>query len=102
MLTQTDLYLLDPKVEIHPIFRHAVKSFHLQFNLSTGQTGGYNADDPRQELPFVAKDETATLPRMTELYIITRYSPWCTIVKNPRGVSLGDVCAALWRECVVF
>ena len=48
------------------------------------------------------KDEAATLPRITELYIITKSSPWCTIVRNAEGVTLVDVCKALWKECVDF
>ena len=99
VLSQTDLYLLSPlQIQIHPIFTNSQKSFHLNFNLSTGQTGGFNADDPHQDLPFVQRDESAVLPRMQELYVITKYAPWCTHVRNTRGVTLGDVCAALWRE----
>ncbi|TDL15867.1 hypothetical protein BD410DRAFT_755951 [Rickenella mellea] len=98
VLSPTDLYLLHPKLELHPILTHSLKSFHLVFNLASGQTGGFNADAVDRDLPFEAKDETATLPRVSELYIITRHSPWCTIVKNSRGVSLADICAALWKE----
>jgi len=98
VLSQTDLYLLAPKLELHPILTHSLKSFHLVFNLANGQTGGFNADNRDRDLPFDAKDEAATLPRITELYIITRFSPWCTIVKNARGVSMSDVCLALWKE----
>lgn len=46
------------------------------------------------------KDEAATLPRITEIVIIARRSPWCTIVRKEIGVTLEDVCAALWRESV--
>lgn len=49
-------------------------------------------------LSFTMKDEAATLPRLTEIIIISRLSPWCTIVRNPGGVSLADVCATLWKE----
>ena len=99
VLSQTDLYLLSPlQIQIHPIFTNSQKSFHLNFNVITGQTCGFNADDPHQDLPFVQRDESAVLPRMQELYVITKYAPWCTHVRNTRGVTLGDVCAALWRE----
>ena len=51
-------------------------------------------------MPFTAKDEPATMPRVEELIIITEYSPWCTIVRNPQGVTLGDVTGTLFKECV--
>ena len=51
-------------------------------------------------MPFTAKDEPATMPRVEELIIITEYSPWCTIVRNPQGVTLGDVTVTLFKECV--
>lgn len=65
-----------------------------------GQTGGFNVDSRERDLPFRQKDDVATLPRSTELIIITRHSPWCTTVKNSHGVTLADICGALWKECV--
>lgn len=70
--------------------------------LNVGQTGGYNHETRERELPFTAKDEPATLPRVNELIIITELSPWCTIVQNPAGVTLQDVCQAMWKECVLL
>ncbi|KAH8113433.1 hypothetical protein DFH11DRAFT_343482 [Phellopilus nigrolimitatus] len=98
VLSQTDLYLLNPKLELHPILTHSLKSFHLIFQLLTGRASGFNADSRDRDLDFTAKDEVATLPRVTELIVITRASPWCTIVRNPRGVSLGDICGTIWKE----
>lgn len=40
------------------------------------------------------------MPRVEELIIITEHSPWCTIVKNPAGVTLGDICGTLFKEYV--
>ena len=40
------------------------------------------------------------MPRVEELIIITELSPWCTIIKNPQGVTLGDVCQTLFKEYV--
>ena len=100
IMSQTDLYLLNPKLEVHPVLTHSLKSFQLVFNLASGQTGGYNADASDRDLPFTQKEEVATLPRVTELIIISRLSPWCTIVRNPRGVCMADVCTQLWKECV--
>ncbi|KAH9948127.1 hypothetical protein B0H21DRAFT_264978 [Amylocystis lapponica] len=98
VLSQTDLYMLDGvELEIHPIFVNQ-SSFNLIFNVSTGQTGGWSAEARDRELPFTAKDEPATLPRVDTLIVITELSPWCTIVKNANGVTLGDVCTTVWRE----
>lgn len=41
------------------------------------------------------------MPRVEELIIITEFSPWCTIIKNPLGVTLGDICTTLFKECVL-
>ncbi|KAH9930830.1 uncharacterized protein B0H18DRAFT_116202 [Fomitopsis serialis] len=99
VLTQTDLYLLENvSLELHPILAGEQGSFQLSFNLSTGQTGGFNFESRDRDLPFTAKDEPATLPRIDTLIIITEISPWCTVVKNPAGVTLNDVCTTLWRE----
>ncbi len=40
------------------------------------------------------------MPRVEELIIITEHSPWCTTVKNPQGVTLGDICGTLYKEYV--
>jgi len=98
VLSQTDLYLLKPSLQIHPILTASMPSFHLVFNLASGQTAGFNPDSRDRDLPFTAKDEAATLPRVTELVIITRHSPWCTIVKNRSGVTLLDVCSAIFKD----
>ncbi|KAM6500984.1 hypothetical protein JOM56_003998 [Amanita muscaria] len=92
ILSQTDLYLLKPDLEIHPILANQ-HSFHLSFNLVTGQTGG---DQPN--VPFERKDEPATIPRVTQIYIITQLSPWCTTITNERGVTMADVCTTVWKD----
>jgi hypothetical protein len=66
----------------------------------SGQTGGFNNNARDRDLTFTAKDEPATLPRVAQLMIITEISPWCTIIKNERGVTMGDVCTMIWKECV--
>lgn len=40
------------------------------------------------------------MPRVEEIIIITEHSPWCTTVKNPQGVTLGDICGTLYKEYV--
>ncbi|KAF8644952.1 hypothetical protein AX16_008167 [Volvariella volvacea WC 439] len=97
VLSQTDLYLLNTDLTLHPILT-GESDFHLLFNLVTGQTGGFNADARDRDLPFTAKDEPATLPRVQQLIIICDLSPWCTIVKNENGVTLGDVCTRIWKD----
>lgn len=101
VLSQTDLYLLNPVLEIHPILRAAFPKFQLVFNLSTGQTGGFNMNDRNRDLPFEAAGQSATLPRVTDLYIIitqVKNIPWCTTVRNQRGVTMSDICQALWKD----
>jgi len=99
VLSQTDLYLLNTDLQLNPIISHnSDTDFHLVFNLATGQTGGFNNEARDRDLPFVQKDEPATLPRVSELILITDLSPWCTIVKNERGVTMSDMCTALWKE----
>ncbi|TFK34909.1 hypothetical protein BDQ12DRAFT_689033 [Crucibulum laeve] len=97
VLSQTDLYLLQTDLEINPILTNS-HSFHLVFDLISGQTGGFNNDARDRDLPFTAKDEPATLPRVSQLIIITPLSPWCTIVKNENGVTMGDVCQSVWKD----
>jgi len=36
VLTQTDLYLLKPELELHPILQQKHPTFHLLLNISTG------------------------------------------------------------------
>ncbi|KAJ6630238.1 hypothetical protein B0H10DRAFT_1867258 [Mycena sp. CBHHK59/15] len=98
VLSQTDLYLLNTELELHPILANMHGSFHLVFSLITGQTGGFNPDARDRDLQFTAKDEPATLPRVSQLIIITEISPWCTTVKNERGVTMNDVCTAVWKD----
>jgi len=98
VLTQTDLYLLNTELQLNPILCNSHPDFHLVFNLLTGQTGGFNPNARDNDLPFMAKDEPATLPRVSELIIITEISPWCTIVKNERGVTMNDICTSVWKE----
>jgi hypothetical protein len=98
VLSQTDLYLLNTDLELNPILANTHGNFHLVFNLITGQTGGFNPDARDRDLQFTAKDEPATLPRVQQFIIITEISPWCTIVKNERGVTMNDVCTAVWKD----
>ncbi|KXN91950.1 hypothetical protein AN958_11012 [Leucoagaricus sp. SymC.cos] len=95
VLSQTDLYLLNPELEIHPILQQKHATFRLVLNMSTGSVSD---GDGRPGVEFVQKDEPAVLPRVEQLYIISDHSPWCTTVKNEKGVTLSDVCTAIWQE----
>ncbi|KAH7890059.1 hypothetical protein F5I97DRAFT_1934826 [Phlebopus sp. FC_14] len=97
VLSQTDLYLLNTDLELNPILQ-GQSNFHLLFNLVTGSTGGFNTEARDRDIPFIAKDEPATLPRVSDLIIITELSPWCTIVHNDRGVTMSDLCSTIWKE----
>ena len=87
------------------VSRQARPSIELRFIIlqtfcgDTGSTSGFNPEARDRDIPFTAKDEPATLPRVQELVIICESSPWCTIVKNERGVTLLDVCTTIWKEC---
>lgn len=70
--------------------------------LSTGLTGFTTGNNrgPNGEPVIPGKDEPATLPRVKQLIIISRFSPWCTIVKNDEGVTIGNVCSTIYKQYV--
>jgi len=104
VLSSTELYLLQAAegckaLELNPILTHSLKSFHLVFNLANGATGGYDNADSDKDLAFTVADEPATIPRVSELYVIAKSSPWVTTVtasQPKRGVTLGDIVSATW------
>ncbi|KAH7928141.1 hypothetical protein BV22DRAFT_1030959 [Leucogyrophana mollusca] len=98
VLSQTDLYLLNTELQLNPILQGSNPAFHLIFNLLDGSTGGFNPEARDRDLPFTAKDEPATLPRVTDLIVITELSPWCTVIHNDRGVTMSDVCGHIWKD----
>jgi len=98
VLTTTELYLLNTELQLNPILTNSNPGFHLIFHVHTGSTSGFNPEARDRDLPFSAKDEPATLPRVQELIIICDITPWCTIVRNERGVTLQDVCTTIWKE----
>jgi len=98
VLSQTDLYLLGVPLELHPILRNTDDAFHLAFDLRSGDVGGFDPANRDRAIPFTQRHQPATLPRVTQLILITKWSPWCTIVKAAAdgvGVTLEDVCTAL-------
>lgn len=46
----------------------------------------------------MGKDEPATLPRISQLIVISRLSPWCTIITRESGVTVADVCSSIYKE----
>jgi hypothetical protein len=68
-------------------------------------TGGYDNADPEKDLTFAQGDQPATIPRVSELYIIAKISPWVATVtasQPKRGVTLGDVINCVWSTSVSF
>ena len=129
VLTTTELYLLQTELQLNPILTNSNLAFHLIFHLQTGNprrpqlsmeselkchpnfffcgdiigsTSGFNPEARDRDVPFTAKDEPATLPRVQELIVICESSPWCTIVRNEKGVTLQDVCTTIWKEYARF
>jgi len=98
VLSQTDLYLLQTDLELHPILLGKHPSFHLVFNIVDGNAGGFNQNSRDRDLSFAQKDEPATMPRVAQLIVITEHSPWCTIVKNERGVTMEDICTQVYKD----
>ncbi|KAH9977041.1 hypothetical protein BGW80DRAFT_1435832 [Lactifluus volemus] len=99
VLSQSDLYLLKPNLQIHPILTKS-HSFILIFNILDGYTGGFNEQQTDRDHPFEAANQPATLPRVSTIHVITERSPWCTTVRNESGVTLG-IFAANYIENVV-
>ncbi|KAJ3505014.1 hypothetical protein NLJ89_g7637 [Agrocybe chaxingu] len=91
ILSQTDLYLLNTDLQLNPILEGKLDNQPLQFHLVTGFTTSGSRE-------LAGKDEPATLPRVTQLIVISRLSPWCTIIKKDTGVTIGDVCSAIYKE----
>ncbi|TRM55495.1 hypothetical protein BD626DRAFT_525371 [Schizophyllum amplum] len=98
VLSQTELYLLRPELELHPILTGSDGSFHLVMSLQTGVLGGFNASAAASDSEFVKKDEPATIPRVEQLYIISDLTPWCTTVRNESGVTLENICRTLFQQ----
>lgn len=44
------------------------------------------------------KDEPATLPRVSELTVLSRDSPWTVTIRNEQGVTVGDVWIGVFKD----
>ncbi|KAF8500561.1 hypothetical protein BU17DRAFT_78442 [Hysterangium stoloniferum] len=100
VLARTDLYLLQAELEINPVLQLVnilgMMSQTFIFNFVTGQSGLFDAQGA--DLPFPQQDEPATLPRVEEILLITKHSPWCLKVINPNGVTVENVLGAMFME----
>jgi len=97
VLSQTDLYLLNTDLEVNPILDSGKPMNQFQFHLVTGfPTSGSRVSDADGSI--VGKNEPATLPRVARLVVISRLSPWCTIVANDSGVTVEDVYSAIYKD----
>jgi len=96
VLSQTDLYLLNTELEINPILEGKGPN-QLQFHLVTGFATSIQrpADGDGS---IMGKDEPATLPRVSRLVVISRLSPWCTIITRESGVTIADVCSTIFKD----
>jgi len=95
VLSQTDLYLLNTELEINPILDKGPNQ--LQFHLVTGfATSVQRPADADGSIK--GKDEPATLPRVSRLIVISRLSPWCTIITRETGVTIADVCSTIFKD----
>jgi len=94
ILSQTDLYLLQTKLELNPILEGKLDNYQLQFHLVTG----FATNNATGDNSVVGKEEPATLPRVSQIVLVSRYSPWCTIVKKETGVTIGDICSAIFKD----
>jgi len=97
VLSPVELYALDGtsdagiKLDINPVLAGTDRNKSMGYDISTGQ---YEAVGDRATTEQYA-DEPAVIPRMSELIVYTKHSPWITIVRNEGGVTCGDVCRAL-------
>jgi len=97
VLSQTDLYLLNTELELNPILEGKIQTQQLQFHLVTGfATSASRAPDGDGSI--LGKDEPATLPRVSRLVVISRVSPWCTIITRETGVTIADVCSTIYKD----
>jgi len=97
VLSQVDLYLLNTELLLNPILEGKLDNYQLQFHLVTGFTTSATRA-PNGDPNLFGKDEPATLPRVSQLIVISRHSPWCTIIKKDTGVTIGDVCSAIYKD----
>jgi len=98
VLTTTDLYILGAELQLHPILTHSFGGFHLILNLASGHAGGYNPANKDQDLDLAHGNEPATIPRVQEIHVICKLTPWHSQIRNPAGVTVADVCAALGKQ----
>jgi len=96
VLSQTDLYLLNTELEINPIL-DGKGSNQLQFHLVTGFATSISRPNDADG-SIMGKDEPATLPRVSRLVVISRLSPWCTIITRETGVTIADVCSTIFKD----
>jgi len=97
VLSQTDLYLLNTELELNPILEGKGQN-QLQFHLVTGFATSIQRPAADADGSIMGKDEPATLPRVSRLVVISRLSPWCTIITRESGVTIADVCSTIFKD----
>ncbi|KIJ57247.1 hypothetical protein M422DRAFT_773892 [Sphaerobolus stellatus SS14] len=97
VLTKDELHALWPDLELNPVLSEGT-DLGLVFNFITGEAS--MTDNQGRPGPLSQRYEPATLPQVDELIIMSKNSPWCTVVSNPHGVTVDDVFQSLY-ECYV-
>ncbi|KAG5735725.1 hypothetical protein E4T56_gene2067 [Termitomyces sp. T112] len=94
-LSQTELYDLGCALEINPVL--VATNAKKNFSLVPGQTDGFTGEE--HTIPFASqRHQPATFPSTTELKVITKEAPWCTVVKNKSGVTVADVLVKIYAD----
>ncbi|KAG8905636.1 hypothetical protein FRB99_008539 [Tulasnella sp. 403] len=68
-----------------------------KFAVGPNYAGGYDPADKDKDLELTNGHEPATIPRVQEMHILCRLTPWSVYVRNPSGITVADVCASLGK-----
>ncbi|EJD48706.1 hypothetical protein AURDEDRAFT_183264 [Auricularia subglabra TFB-10046 SS5] len=83
---------------IHPLLALEDQNLMLRYDVSTGDTKVFVANSHQVADFGQYASLPATLPRLSEIIIITRASPWITTIRSPGGVTISDIFVGLYRD----
>ncbi|KZV94503.1 hypothetical protein EXIGLDRAFT_515301 [Exidia glandulosa HHB12029] len=99
VLSPSELYNFEGvQPEIHPLLALKDEKLMLRYDMETGDTKVFVANSHEEADFGKYAARPATLPRLSEILLITRSSPWVTTVRNPSGVTLADIFVQLWKD----
>ncbi|KAH7102643.1 hypothetical protein BKA62DRAFT_96915 [Auriculariales sp. MPI-PUGE-AT-0066] len=101
-LESHELYALEGvRVKLHPLLSGEEEKFMLRYDMVTGTTQLFvaNSHSEGDFTPFAGA--SATLPRLKEIILVTKSSPWVTRVRNDKGVTLANILEQLWHDYAV-